>query len=194
MTASGRRRKSKSLRFNLSSKEQAGPSWTSLLALCGGTVALCGALLFAFNRSDDASSSPETASSRHAIAQEAVLGQQNYVVQFEKCRRNSIRWTCVVDGDTLWLNGVKIRIADIDTPEVSRPRCQKEYDLGVLATQRLIQLLNQGEFSVATSEWGEQDRFGRKLRFIERAHVSIGDQLVQEGLAHPWVGHKVPWC
>jgi endonuclease YncB( thermonuclease family) len=28
-----------------------------------------------------------------------------------------IRHTCVIDGDTIWLEGVKIRVADIDTPE-----------------------------------------------------------------------------
>lgn len=28
-----------------------------------------------------------------------------------------LRTTCVVDGDTIWMGGVKIRIADIDTPE-----------------------------------------------------------------------------
>ena len=32
-----------------------------------------------------------------------------------------VRRTCVVDGDTIWLEGVKIRIADIDTPEISQP-------------------------------------------------------------------------
>ena len=48
----------------------------------------------------------------------------------------SIRRTCVVDGDTFWLDGVKIRIADIDTPEISEPRC--DYDtLGMRATHRL---------------------------------------------------------
>lgn len=36
------------------------------------------------------------------------------------------RVTCVVDGDTFWHQGVKIRIADIDTPELSPPRCEAE--------------------------------------------------------------------
>lgn len=40
------------------------------------------------------------------------------------------RVSCVVDGDTLWLHGEKIRIADIDTPEVSEARCDSEYQLG----------------------------------------------------------------
>uniref|UniRef100_UPI00140CC2F8 hypothetical protein n=1 Tax=Altererythrobacter segetis TaxID=1104773 RepID=UPI00140CC2F8 len=33
------------------------------------------------------------------------------------------RVTCVVDGDTFWYRGQKIRIADINAPEVSHPGC-----------------------------------------------------------------------
>ncbi|UIJ82366.1 hypothetical protein [Rhizobium leguminosarum] len=36
---------------------------------------------------------------------------------------DSHRVNCVVDGDTVWFNGQKIRIVDIDTPELSPPRC-----------------------------------------------------------------------
>ena len=36
----------------------------------------------------------------------------------------------MIDGDTIWLNGDKIRIADINTPETSEPACgQKKWDL-----------------------------------------------------------------
>ena len=47
----------------------------------------------------------------------------------------------MVDGDTIWLQGTKIRIADIDTPETHQPRCASEKALGDKATQRLQQLL-----------------------------------------------------
>ena len=30
------------------------------------------------------------------------------------------RETCVVDGDTFWLNGEKVRIADINAPETHK--------------------------------------------------------------------------
>ena len=30
-------------------------------------------------------------------------------------------YNCVVDGDTIWLQGTKIRIADIDAPETHEP-------------------------------------------------------------------------
>ena len=33
---------------------------------------------------------------------------------------------CVVDGDTIWLSGVKIRMADYDTPEIGEPKCAAE--------------------------------------------------------------------
>lgn len=60
----------------------------------------------------------------------------------------TIRQTCVVDGDTIWLEGVKIRIADIDTPEISSPQCDAEYERGIRARDRLVALLNGGEFEL----------------------------------------------
>src|SRR3546814_5186440 len=63
--------------------------------------------------------------------------------RFELC--GMTRRTCVVDGDTFWLEGEKIRIADIDTPEISEPKCDAEYQLGMKATHRLRDLLNEGD-------------------------------------------------
>ena len=105
-----------------------------------------------------------------------------------------VRRTCVVDGDTIWLEGVKIRIADIDTPEISQPRCDYEYDLGIKARDRLVVLLNQGEFSSVPIGNRDEDQYGRKLRVLMRDGRSIGDQLVAEGLARTWSGRREPWC
>ena len=44
---------------------------------------------------------------------------------------------CVVDGDTLYYQGTKVRIADIDTPETHPSRCAAEARLGDAATRRL---------------------------------------------------------
>src|SRR3546814_14718218 len=79
------------------------------------------------------------------------------------------RRTCVVDGDTFWLEGEKIRIADIDTPEISEPKCDAEYQLGMKATHRLRDLLNEGAFEFRPIGNRDEDRFGRKLREIGRA-------------------------
>jgi len=104
------------------------------------------------------------------------------------------RRTCVVDGDTFWLEGEKIRIADIDTPEISEPKCDAEYQLGMKATHRLRDLLNEGAFEVRPIGNRDEDRFGRKLRVVVRGGRSLGDQLVSEGLARTWTGRREPWC
>lgn len=105
-----------------------------------------------------------------------------------------VRRTCVVDGDTFWLHGQKIRMADIDTPEVSQPQCAAEKALGNRATDRLIVLLNQGPFEMTPIRDRDEDQYGRKLRVILRAGRSLGDQLVAEGLARTWTGRREPWC
>lgn len=103
------------------------------------------------------------------------------------------RDTCVVDGDTFWLDGVKFRIADIDTPEVGTPHCDAEARQGAMATQRLRELLSAGPFDLAQVE-RDQDRYGRKLRTVMRDGQSLGMVLVGEGLAHEWLGSKQSWC
>ena len=44
---------------------------------------------------------------------------------------------CVVDGDTFYLNGEKVRIAGIDAPETHDYRCESELALGNQATEKL---------------------------------------------------------
>ncbi|WP_260599705.1 thermonuclease family protein [Sphingomonas endolithica] len=100
---------------------------------------------------------------------------------------------CVVDGDTFWMAGEKIRIADIDTPETHPSRCALEADLGGKATLRLQALLNAGPVTLASAD-RDTDRYGRKLRIVERGGESLGDTLVAEGLARPWAGRRRPWC
>lgn len=100
---------------------------------------------------------------------------------------------CVVDGDTFWFAGEKIRIADIDTPETHGPKCAAEAALGEQATDRLHSLLGAGPFSLE-SAGRDTDRYGRKLRIVTRGGASLGDQLITEGLARRWDGARRPWC
>lgn len=100
---------------------------------------------------------------------------------------------CVVDGDTFWHAGTKIRIADINTPETSRPGCADEARLGARATVRLTQLLNAGPFALEQRGRAE-DRYGRQLRIVTRGGASLGAVLVAEGLAEPWTGRRRDWC
>lgn len=103
------------------------------------------------------------------------------------------RYSCVVDGDTIWFEGRKIRIADINTPEISSPGCASEERLGQRAKMRLQALLNQGSFSLEYID-RDQDKYGRDLRIITRDGQSLGDILVAEGLAERWQGYRRNWC
>jgi endonuclease YncB( thermonuclease family) len=104
------------------------------------------------------------------------------------------RITCVVDGDTFWLAGEKIRIADINAPETGRPACPGEAALGRAATRRLAGLLNAGQFTLESWRGRDRDRYGRTLRVVVRDGRSLGAVLVAEGLAEPWTGRRRNWC
>ena len=113
--------------------------------------------------------------------------------RFRKCS-SGVRYNCVVDGDTLWIKGQKIRVADIDAPEISTPKCSSELALGNRATERLIELVNAGPFQLQAWPGRDTDRYGRKLRVLVRDGRSLGDRLVSEGLARTWSGRREPWC
>jgi endonuclease YncB( thermonuclease family) len=98
----------------------------------------------------------------------------------------------ITDGDTFRYRGDKIRIADIDAPEV-RGRCEREIRLAARATERMANLLAAGPFELRMLG-RDVDRYGRKLRVVVRDGRSLGDQLVAEGLARTWTGRREPWC
>lgn len=113
--------------------------------------------------------------------------------QFTICN-GAARVTCVVDGDTFWLDGIKIWVADIDAPEIGEPNCTLEKMLGEKAKLRLRKMLSRGSFELAVLKNRDEDKFGRKLRVIMRDGESLKDQLVTEGLARTWTGKCESWC
>jgi endonuclease YncB( thermonuclease family) len=127
-----------------------------------------------------------------AAASSASSTRDTEQARFAQCEGGH-RVTCVVDGDTIWYQGTKIRIADINTPEVSEPRCAYEAQLGARATERLTGLLNAGPFSFAPIDRA-YDKYGRRLLVVTRDGRSLGDTLVAEGLAERWRGYRRDWC
>lgn len=103
------------------------------------------------------------------------------------------RQTCVVDGDTFWLNGQKIRVSDINAPETIGAQCPDERSRGEAAKLRLLDLLNRGPVTLVDDPRGH-DRYGRRLARVLRDGISIGEILVREGLAEPWRGRRSNWC
>ena len=71
-----------------------------------------------------------------------ATGSPVQAVSFNRC--GFFKRNCVIDGDTLYVGSEKVRVADIDTPEVSEPKCASEKALGEQATERFIELINAG--------------------------------------------------
>ena len=129
----------------------------------------------------------------HEIFDSVSLSQFQSSSQFGMCGAFE-RHNCVIDGDTFYLRGLKIRVADIDTPETHPPRCEYERELGARATRRLQELLNVGPFELVQSGDRDEDRYGRKLRIVQRNGRSLGNILVAEGLARASTGRRQTWC
>jgi endonuclease YncB( thermonuclease family) len=105
-----------------------------------------------------------------------------------------VQRSCVIDGDTIRHGWTKIRLADIDTPEISAPKCASEAALGHRAKERLLELMNEGRFEVVHPGGRDEDVYGRKLRVLMRNGRSLGMILVDEGLARRWTGSRRSWC
>lgn len=101
---------------------------------------------------------------------------------------------CVIDGDTFRLGDRTIRITGIDAPEIARPLCPAEAELGRRSAERLLELLNQAPFDMVAHRLQTKDRHGRYLMVLRRNGDSIGGQLIDEDLAHRYTGFKISWC
>ena len=127
-----------------------------------------------------------------AVAPLALLASDTESASFGFCHSGG-GTNCVVDGDTLYYQGAQIRIADIDTPETHPSRCAEEARLGDAATRRLHALVNAGRFSLQSID-RDEDSYGRKLRLVTRGGQTIGQDLVDQGLARWYGGGRQSWC
>lgn len=109
-------------------------------------------------------------------------GDARWTGRFGICR-GPFRRNCVVDGDTFWTDGEKVRLAGIDTPELSPPRCAEEGRRGRAAKRRLYELLNSGTVELHVSGTRDRDRYGRLLRTATVDGRSVGRTMIAEGLA-----------
>ena len=100
--------------------------------------------------------------------------------------------TCLVDGDTGWEKGVKWRLRDVDTPEISAPRCADELRKGLAARDRLQGLMHGG-YRIDTS--GATDRYGRQLVSMTLPNgTDAARVLLGEGHAQPGPKAQRDWC
>jgi micrococcal nuclease len=117
--------------------------------------------------------------------------------QLQMCgnRPNTSEKTCLVDGDTLWLQGENIRLQDFDTPEPQSQICggAAEVALAHQASGRLLELLNSNEWSIERFGY-DRTRSKRRLATIKIDGRDVGDILIEEGLARRWPDGAEFWC
>lgn len=89
----------------------------------------------------------------------------------------------VYDGDTITLdNGAKIRLLQIDSPELSSSECYAHE-----AKQALIKLIGNSKIALQSEKVSnDKDRYGRFLRYVVVGKKNINLELVKIGAAAPY--------
>ena len=124
---------------------------------------------------------------------------EQVAVRFTRCGLGRGH-ACVIDGDTFKLGDRKIRIADINAPELASPQCPAEAQLAERSTHHLQALLNQAPFEMVANRFDRTDRYGRDLRTLYRTlpngeRQSIGESMTDAGLARTyWGALSREWC
>ena len=102
------------------------------------------------------------------------------------------------DGDTCYVmidgTKAKIRLLELDTPEISKPKCEAELELGLEARDYLNNLITNAS-SVEIKTEHEKDYFGRTL-----AHLIIDGEDASAKIRNNDLGviyergNKQDWC
>jgi len=88
----------------------------------------------------------------------------------------------VADGDSLTLNGERIRLHGIDAPELNQfcRRGEQSYDCGREAREQLRKLIGSGRVACKGSE---KDQYGRLLAVCETEGTELNKAMVESGWA-----------
>ena len=86
-----------------------------------------------------------------------------------------VEW--VIDGDTIIVDGIHIRLLDIDTPELDTSE-------GVDALYFMIDLVYDKEVDLFCDGW---DKYDRWLCIVRIDGVNMGDLLLDDGYARVWI-------
>lgn len=119
--------------------------------------------------------------------------------RFAPCDAPGYAAACAVDGDTFRLGQRRIRIAQIDAPEVDG-QCPAERMAARAATLALAAWLDAGPFQLEPAATVPHDQYGRELQqpWRERAgggRDDLADHLIQLGHARDFAGGgREGWC
>ena len=102
------------------------------------------------------------------------------------------------DGDTCYVmidgNKAKIRLLELDTPEISKPKCEAELELGLEARDYLNNLIANASLVEIKTEY-EKDYFGRTLAHLIIDGEDASAKIRSNNLGAIYErGNKKDWC
>ena len=100
---------------------------------------------------------------------------------------------CVQSGDSFYLKGKTVRIADIEAPQLYGAACPKEAEIGQASALKLQQILNSGELELARTDQ-DLDRYGLLLRNVSVNGASVAQAMVAARLAREIGDNTRSWC
>lgn len=110
--------------------------------------------------------------------------------EFRTCKGGH-RVTCVVDGDTFWLRGEKVRLEGYDSPEMGPPKCSRPAVGAAEARDALTHLLNSGPIEL---ERRGVDRHGRTLARVLVNGQDITMKMISDGHGRRYQRGQQSWC
>lgn len=130
---------------------------------------------------------------RLAVASIAAAAAGAYWLGSGKAPRTYEAGACrAVDGDTLDCAGRRVRLANIDAPEL-HGRCAAETQMAERA--KLAAMIAVASSSVRVVPVGRDDRYGRLLARAAVDGEDLGETLIAQGLARPYAGGaRRGWC
>ena len=102
------------------------------------------------------------------------------------------------DGDTCYVTvdgtNTKIRLLELDTPEISKPKCEQELEWGLKARDFINNRIENAQTIEFKTNY-ELDWFGRTLSYLIIDGEDISAELVRNNLGVVYKkGIKVDWC
>ena len=102
------------------------------------------------------------------------------------------------DGDTCYVTvdgkNTKIRLLELDTPEISKPKCDKELQLGLKARNYLNSLIMNASSIEFRTDY-KKDYFGRILSYLIIDEEDVSAKIVTNNLGVVYDrNNKKDWC